>query len=93
MAKAPSKALQVLAENLERLIASHPELNSQPKLAAKAKMDQKTVYRIITKQNEPSTDKLEKLAKALNLEPWQLLVPGLVPDDLPALAVRMTSGA
>lgn len=86
MAKMPSKALRVLSENLERLIAAHPELNTQPKLAKEAKIDQKTVYRIVTKQNEPSLDKLEKLAKALGVEPWQLLVPGLQPAALPVLA-------
>ncbi|AEG94426.1 helix-turn-helix domain-containing protein [Ramlibacter tataouinensis] len=91
MAKVPSKALQVLAANLERLIAEHKELNSQPKLAAAAKIDQKTVYRIVTKQNEPSTDKLEKLAKALGVQTWQLLVPGLKPGALPELAVKETS--
>lgn len=87
MAKMPSKALQVLSQNLERLIAAHPELNTQPKLAARAKVDQKTVYRIVAKQNEPSIDKVEKLARALGLDgAWQLLVPNLKPAEIPTLA-------
>lgn len=88
MGNPPSKALQVLAQNLTRCIAAHKELNTEPKLAARAKIDQKTVYRITHMQNEPSIDKVEKLAKALGLQTWQLLVPELVLTDPPALAVK-----
>lgn len=84
----PSRALQTVAANLKRCITEHKELNTEPKLAAKAKVDQKTVYRITHLQNEPSIDKVEKLAKALGLETWQLLVPQLTLAEPPALAVK-----
>lgn len=88
MGKPPSKVLQVLAENLKRCIADHKELNTEPKLAARAKMDQKTVYRITHLQNEPSIDKVERLAKALGVEAWQLLVPALTLAEPPEIAVK-----
>jgi transcriptional regulator with XRE-family HTH domain len=85
MANLPSKALQVLAENLKRAIADRPRsrkrdgelIDSEKKLALDAEIDQRTVNRIVKMQNEPSIDKLEKLAKALGVQSWQLLVPGL----------------
>ncbi|HET8745695.1 MAG TPA: helix-turn-helix transcriptional regulator [Ramlibacter sp.] len=89
MAKKPSKALTVLAENLDRLIAARqarePQF-TQPMLAKLAKVDQKTVWRIVHKQNEPSIDKLEKIANVLQVETWHLLVPDLDPAKLPELA-------
>lgn len=92
MGKPPSKALQVLAQNLSGLLAANRKLNkepsTEPKLAAMAKVDQKTVYRITHMQNEPSIDKVEKLAKQFDLQAWQLLVPRLVPSEPPELAVK-----
>jgi transcriptional regulator with XRE-family HTH domain len=88
MAKMPSKALRTLSENLARLIAASGELDSQAKVATKAKVDQKTVNRIANMLNEPSLDKVEKIAKAFGLEAWQLLVPGLAPGQTPELAQR-----
>lgn len=88
MGKPPSKVLKVLAENLKRCIAEHKELNTEPKLASRAKIDQKTVYRITHLQNEPSIDKIEKLAKALDLEAWQLMVPNMTLTEPPTLTVK-----
>jgi transcriptional regulator with XRE-family HTH domain len=88
MAKKPSKALTVLADNLGRLIAARQEkdpLFTQPVLAKLAKIDQKTVWRIVNKQNEPSIDKLEKIAGVLKVQTWHLLVPNLNPARLPEL--------
>lgn len=97
MGKPPSKALQVLAQNLTALIAANKKLNkepsTEPKLAAMAKVDQKTVYRITHAQNEPSIDKIEKLAKQFGLQAWQLLVPKLVPSAPPELAVKEKADA
>jgi plasmid maintenance system antidote protein VapI len=85
MAKKPSHALEILAANLQRMMAASAEYDTQPKLARQAKMDQKTISRIVNKQNEPSIDKLEKLAKVFHLEPWQMLVPGLAANRKPQL--------
>lgn len=86
MAKKPSKTLQVLAENLDRLMLATPEFGTQPKVAAKAKINQKTVWRIANCLNEPSTDKVERIAAVFGLEAWQLLVPNLQPGRKPELA-------
>lgn len=91
MAKKPSKALQVLAENLDRLMQVTPEFGTQPKVAAKAKIDQKTVWRITKKLNEPSTDKVERIAAVFGLEAWQLLVPDLQPSHPPELADQVVT--
>lgn len=47
MANKPSRTLQVLAENLERLMAEREEYKTQTKVAKKAKVDQTTVSRIL----------------------------------------------
>lgn len=83
MAKKPSKALTVLSQNLQRLLEARQ--TTQPELARRAKVDQKTVWRIVRMENEPSVDKLEKLAAVLQVETWQLLVPNLDPQHLPDL--------
>lgn len=86
MANKPSMALQVLAQNLERLMAASALYGKQQAVAAKAKVDQKTVSRILHKTNEPSLDKLERIAAVFGLEPWQMLVPGLQAGMRPQLA-------
>lgn len=84
MAKKPSKALTVLAQNLGRLMDSRQK--TQPAIAKQAKIDQKTIWRIVHMTNEPALDKLEKIAGVFDLEAWQLLIPNLDPERLPELA-------
>jgi transcriptional regulator with XRE-family HTH domain len=50
---------------------------SQADIAKKASLDQTTVGRVLRKSNATSIDKLEGLAKAFGVQPWQLLAPGL----------------
>lgn len=64
------------------------EYNAQAAVARKAKVDQKTISRIIHKTNEPSLDKLERIAAVFGLQPWQMLVPGLEPSSPPVLATE-----
>lgn len=71
---------QTLAVNLQWLMDSMPELGSQAKVGAKAKIDQKTVSRILNATNATTLDKLEALAGALQVEPWQLIAPRLGAD-------------
>lgn len=84
----PSPALRTLAANLETLRENDRELNSQPKIAAAAKINQKTVWRIFNMLNEPTLEQVSKLAAAFELEPWQLLVPNLHPSNRPVLAAE-----
>ncbi len=73
---APS-TLQTLADNLAWLMQSHPEFGSAGLLGKKAGVDQKTIWRILNLTNQPTIDKLAKLASVFKLEAWQLLAPRL----------------
>jgi transcriptional regulator with XRE-family HTH domain len=88
MGHQPSKTLVILSQNLLRLMEGHATLKNDSQLAKPAKMDQKTIWRIVNKMNEPSIDKVEKLAKAFGVEPWELLVPGLDPEHRPTLTTK-----
>lgn len=72
-----SQSFQIVAANLEALRARYPALNSQAAIGRAAKVDQKTVGRILNLTNEPSLEVLAKIAKVFDLEAWQLMVPGL----------------
>ena len=93
MANKPSKALLVLADILDRLMRGSKDYATQPAVARKAKVDQKTIWRILNKANEPSLDKLERIAAVFDLQPWQMLVPGLEPTSPPAIAERVAEPA
>jgi hypothetical protein len=60
-------------------------LNSNPKIAAKIEGSTGTVARIRTAKTHCQLDTLDKLAAAFDMQPWQLLVPGLDPDAYPVL--------
>lgn len=82
-----SKALQVFAANLQRLMEAKPELNTAPKLAAKIggkKVNQKTISRILKGEaHETKLRTVELIAKAFDLQAWQMLLPGLQPGERP----------
>lgn len=84
--KPVSAAFEIVAKNLDSLRSSHKTLKSQAAIAEAAKVDQKTVGRILNKTNEPSLEVLAKIAKAFGLAPWQMLVPDLEPTNPPMLA-------
>lgn len=76
----------VLAQNLAALMAAHPLLTSQQAVAAAAKragytVDQKTVSRVLRAEVSVQLVTLEALARAFEVEPYQLLVPGLDPRN------------
>ena len=84
-AKAPSKTLRVFADNMERLIQADKQFNSQPRLAQKAEVDQKTIWRISKLRHEPTLALVEKIAAVFGLAAWQMLMPGLQPGQRPEL--------
>ena len=51
-----------------------------------AKIDQRTVGRILNMEHEPTFGQLTKLARVFKLQPWQMLVPNLEPTNPPMLA-------
>jgi transcriptional regulator with XRE-family HTH domain len=80
-----SAAAQVLAGNLNRLMAAHSDLDSNPKLGKKAKIGIATLSRLRNAEVEATLETLERLAKAFDVHVWQLLVPEIDPKNLPAL--------
>jgi transcriptional regulator with XRE-family HTH domain len=80
-----SSTAKVLGANLQALMASHSDLNSNPKLAKKTGLGTGSVSRLRNGEVDPTLSTLEKVAKAFDIAPWQLLVPGIDPSNLPAL--------
>ncbi len=67
-----------LAANLRKAMAKHPDASSQDKLAGLSGLSQSTISEMLAVADgahEPSLDKLERVAYALGLDPWQLLKP------------------
>lgn len=80
-----SSTAKVLGENLAALMAAHPELNSNPKLAAKTRLGTGTISRLRNGMVDANLDTLERMATAFGVAPWQLLVPGIDPTNPPTL--------
>ena len=68
---------EILAQNINRLMESRyrEESNRSMKLAKDSGMSLSNVQRILSRQQGASIDKVEALAKAFGLPPFQLLVP------------------
>jgi transcriptional regulator with XRE-family HTH domain len=80
-----SATAQILAANLAGLMAAHSELNSNPKLAKKTELSTGTISRLRNSDVDANLDTLERLARAFQVDPWQLLVPGMDPKNVPTL--------
>lgn len=73
---------EIVAANLVSLVAKHypllPNVTQQQKaLAEKAGVSHSTIQRIMEKKVGATIDNLEQIAVALDLSPYQLLVPSL----------------
>ena len=75
MAKDTRSARAILAQNLAALMAR--DGLSQNALARRNRMNQKTISNILNQAKSPQLDKIEEIASAFHLEPWQLLLPDL----------------
>jgi transcriptional regulator with XRE-family HTH domain len=84
-ASTASATAKVLGANLAALMAAHKDLNSNPKLSKKTGLGTGTLSRVRNGEVDVNLDTLEKLAKAFHVEAWQLLVPRMEPNNLPAL--------
>jgi transcriptional regulator with XRE-family HTH domain len=80
-----SDTAKVLGANLTALMASNGDLNSNPKVSKKTGLGTGSVSRLRNGDVDANLSTLEKIAKAFELQPWQLLVHGLDPGNLPAL--------
>lgn len=80
------RARQTLSTNLKRLMECHADLNTFPKIIKKCGISNGTLDRIRRCEVGASIDQLDLLAKAFEMEVWQLLVPNLEPANPPMLA-------
>ena len=83
-------ARTVLAENIQKLMDSNPLLSSLVKVAAEAKRKGHTVSKnaVDTARkgaNSATIDSVDAIARAFEMEAWQLLVPGMNPRNPPVL--------
>lgn len=78
----------ILAQNLQALMKAHGAISTQAKLGLAAGVDQRTIGRILNCERAPTASQIEKIAKAFNIEPWQLLLPQLDPSDPPTHVLR-----
>ena len=75
----------VLAQNLRALLSSKTGPTSQMALGKKSGVSQATIGRIDRQEVAAGIDTIAAIAKAYSLEPWQLMVPGMVPNNPPVL--------
>lgn len=68
---------KVLARNLDWLMESHPELNSQLKLSRVSGVGQSTVGRIRRAEVSATVDNIYRLGKPFGVTPSQMLDPRL----------------
>lgn len=72
----PSK--EVLAANINRLMAETLALQSNPKLSKRSKLGLGTVARVRNAESAANLDTVDTLAETFGVQPWELLVEGAV---------------
>lgn len=75
----------VLRDNLRRLLKLLPGESGVAQLMAKTGFKNGTAQRLLAAETSIGLDVLSQLARGFDLQPWQLLVQGLDPENLPAL--------
>jgi len=81
--RGPAVLSELFRRNLDALMRADRELNTQAALAKASRIGQRSVSRILRGEQSPTLDMVGKLAHAFGLEPWQMLVPDLEPDNPP----------
>lgn len=84
MASAETRA--ILADNLRRLIDREGRPGERMSIRAWALsrgLDVRLIDRLTKRKHAITLDKLEELAKAVDMQPWQLLFPDLDPSSPP----------
>jgi len=74
IAISPEGLRQILARNIADAMHRMPGLDTQLGLAAKAKIGQSHLSRILRGESAATIDRVAKIAKALGMQPWELLV-------------------
>lgn len=81
---------KVLSDNLKRLMDAHDMKQKPVAEAAKRQgfaIDQTYVGRILNMEVAATIEKVESIAAAFGLQPWQLLVPHLDPNNPPVVHI------
>jgi len=73
---------ELLAENLKALMEADTNLSSGPKVAKASGVTRKSINNIGDNRHDPRLSSIEAIAEAFDLEPYQLLMPGLNSDLL-----------
>ena len=60
-----------VARLLRGLMDNTPALNTQPKVAARAKISQSTVQRVLSRSQAPTVDLIDDIARAFDIQPSQ----------------------
>lgn len=69
------RAFEVLAENVKALLDSHKTIDTQAKLAAKSKVGQSTISRILRADTQATAETIDALAQAFGVTHAQLITP------------------
>lgn len=77
---------EIIAENLSQYIGDGKRFVSQLGFERSTGVPQSTLNRALSRSGNLRVDNVERLSKALGLQPWQLLVPGLTGGEKPELA-------
>lgn len=83
-------ARDILAANIQRLMDANPSLSSLVKVAAEAKRKGHTVSKNAVDSAKSGShavnmDTLDGIARAFEMDAWQLLVPNMNPSNPPVL--------
>jgi transcriptional regulator with XRE-family HTH domain len=92
MDQALTQGREILARNLWAMMnrpgrpsIGHQELARIARKISPNTLSQSSVSRILKCETSVGLDQLALLARVFDVEPWQLLVPGMNPDDPPVL--------
>ena len=84
---------QILADNLRALMQHRKPPWGNRELGRSANVDPKTVARILDGSHSATIDTVAALGAVFDLLPWQMLVPGLAPEDKPMTQLSMAEAA
>ena len=75
---------KTVCDNIKTLIDFYDQ-GSQSAASRRLKLNQRTLGRYMNGESPPNLSLLEYVATGYNLQPWQLLLPGLDPSNPPHL--------
>lgn len=87
----PANIRSIVADNMAALMRARWDEENTNRLARDAKMGAATIQRIKDQAADFRVEAIAKIAAALHVDPWQLLVPDLNPEAMPRLDQRMIS--